>query len=415
MLLAIIVLASVIPLPSPAKAADSQLPHYLIVNRSRYEEYGARNPGMPFDKVVAYVNANVDLGFYSDITTVENPADINLLLNKNFALPMEYEPTDLVTMSDGKMLRSEAAAAFTELRNAGRNAGLTFVIRSAYRSYWAQRTTHSDFLARFSRESAERQSARPRHSEHELGLAVDVLQRYVSGALGSAHFESSREYAWLLEHGHEFGFILRYPSDMRDIHGYIYEPWHWRYVGTEIATAMFIEGISTFEEYYGRYLAPGVVAKQERERLEREERERARMVLPAPVGLDVFGDSFTVQTYLIENSNFIRLRDIAFILNGTDSQIALDYDSRANEIAVTSGRPYSPNGVELSGVPGELDSEIQTVTSMRINGALHSFEAYLVDGCNFIRLRDLGDALGLSISWDQAGRVIKIAQLSLSQ
>jgi hypothetical protein len=67
-------------------------------------------------------------------------------------------------------------------------------------------------------------------------------------------FERSRQFAWLVENAHEYGFILRYPLGYTEISGYIFEPWHWRYVGIPIATAMHNKEIISYEDFYGRYL-----------------------------------------------------------------------------------------------------------------------------------------------------------------
>jgi LAS superfamily LD-carboxypeptidase LdcB len=91
-------------------------------------------------------------------------------------------------------------------------------------------------------------------------LAIDILHRRKSSEerMSQVRFENTAEYAWLRENAHNYGFILRYPREYRHVHGYIFEPWHWRFVGVDIATAMKSEGITLYEEFYGRYLAPGV-------------------------------------------------------------------------------------------------------------------------------------------------------------
>ena len=239
---------------------EGALPYYLDANSARYEAFQERNPDMPFERVVALVNANADAGFYNEIEIVHNPTDVSVLLNQNFVLPPGFEPDDLEPIGGGKLLRSEAAAAFIEMRDAATQAGLNLVVASSYRTHGSQAASYNLILEGYGRESADRNVARPGHSEHQLGLAIDVFHRQISGAMTSARFQDTREYAWLLENGHMFGFILRYPREMRDILGYVYEPWHWRYVGVEIATYMHNEEIATFEEYYGMVLAPAVQA-----------------------------------------------------------------------------------------------------------------------------------------------------------
>ena len=377
--------------------AESQLAYYLDENSLRYKAYQAKNPNIPYEKVVAYVNANVDIGFYKEIEVVEDPNDISVLLNKNFILPSGHSPPDLVTTtSDGKQLRAEAAEAFEAMKAAARDNGFTLVIRSAYRNHWSQVASYNVFLERSGRESADRQSARPGHSEHQLGLAVDLAHKAgTTGPLGATGFSTSQAFYWLLEHGHEYGFILRYQNGLSNIHGFIYEPWHWRYVGVEIATRMRDESITSLEEYYGRYLAPGVIAKM----------EKARMIQPSLVAVNVDGKSCIMQSYFLDENNYFSIRDVAYILNGTEKQFDLRYDGK---ITLTSGLPYIPTGMEL------LNDAVATAPpdaqelEILIDGTLYTFTIYIIDGHNYIKIRDVGGALDFAITWDAMGQTIMI-------
>ena len=115
--------------------------------------------------------------------------------------------------------------------SAGENEGLKFVIQTAYRTYAKQK----EFF------EAGTTSAAPGTSEHNSGLAVDISN-------ASGYFEGSAEEAWLLEHAHEYGFILRYPEGKEDITGFDHEPWHFRYVGKEQAALIKESGLC-LEEY----------------------------------------------------------------------------------------------------------------------------------------------------------------------
>ena len=95
--------------------------------------------------------------------------------------------------------------------------------------------------------NADRYSARPGYSEHQTGLAVDINTT-------STSFEHSRQFKWLQKHAHEYGFILRYPKGKEWITGYAYEPWHYRYVGEDVAKIIYKEGI-TYEQYHAKYIA----------------------------------------------------------------------------------------------------------------------------------------------------------------
>jgi len=256
-LLAVYIIISVFSFPVNAAAAAEDHPHYLEENASRYEAYRAKNPGLPADIAIAYVNANVDKGFYNEIVTVADPKSVSVLVSKNFALPADYVPQDLVTVSGNYRLRAAAAEQFTAMKKDMNSKGYKIYVMSAYRTYQTQATKHNTAVKRYGLASADSQYARAGHSEHQTGLAVDILQKTGVRYMTQAKFQNSKEYAWLTENAHKYGFILRYPKDYTDIHGFIYEPWHWRFVGVDVATTMYNDGIVMLEEYYGRYLVPG--------------------------------------------------------------------------------------------------------------------------------------------------------------
>ena len=209
---------------------------------------------MPFDLAVAFVNAGVGLDRYSDIRFAPDPYCTAVFTNHNFALPPGWVPSDLVSIGGNHLLREAAAAHFVLMRDAMESEGLIVYVAHSFRSYYEQSYLFNRAVTLHGRASAERQFARPGHSEHNAGLAVDILHREPAGPLSTMNFQNSGEFQWLSQNAHQFGFILRYPEAYTHIHGFIFEPWHWRFVGIEIATAMHDSGINTFEEFFGRYL-----------------------------------------------------------------------------------------------------------------------------------------------------------------
>lgn len=157
-----------------------------------------------------------------------------LIANKTYALPSSYAPGDLLP---------EVYEAFYELQAAARSDGLSIYISSGYRSYDLQSSLYSRYCARDGQAAADRYSARPGHSEHQTGLAMDVNE--ISDA-----FIGTPEAIWLQDHAHEYGFIIRYMKDKEDITGYKYEPWHIRYLGVDVATEVYESGLC-LEEYLG--------------------------------------------------------------------------------------------------------------------------------------------------------------------
>jgi len=245
-----------------AMAESEEYPHFLELNAKRYEDYRSANPGLSFDLIIAYVNAFLDKEPYEDVQPVPDPYNINVLVNKMFNLPPDWAPDDMVDLGGRHMLREEAAENFLLMKEAMLEDGLNLVIIATHRSYNTQRNHYNNAVAAHGLASADAGFARPGHSEHQTGLAADILHRaHQGGLMMNQGFENSKQFTWLLDNAHNYGFILRYPQNYRNLSGFIFEPWHWRYVGIPVATAMYDKEIVLYEEFYGRYLAQGIQDK----------------------------------------------------------------------------------------------------------------------------------------------------------
>ncbi|MBQ1388924.1 MAG: D-alanyl-D-alanine carboxypeptidase family protein [Clostridia bacterium] len=177
-----------------------------------------------------------DEPIYSDV--VENIGGVYyvdgiLVVNKTYPLPDGYNPGGLT---------SQCRDAFEELRAGAREDGIDIYISSGFRSYETQRQLYNSYVNTYGRQSADTFSARAGYSEHQTGLAIDCN-------IVNSSFAGTKEAIWLEEHCHEYGFIIRYPQGKEWATGYIYEPWHIRYVGDN-AAAIAESGLS-LEEYYG--------------------------------------------------------------------------------------------------------------------------------------------------------------------
>lgn len=155
-----------------------------------------------------------------------------LLVNKRHPLPPSFGALD-----------PTAASALGELQAAALLEGYSIPTQSGFRTYNYQVTLYNNYVVRDGQEAADTYSARPGFSEHQTGLVFDV------GAIDN-NYGNTAEGIWLREHCHEYGFIIRYPLGKEDITGYMYEPWHIRYVGVAAATEIYQRGI-TLEEYLG--------------------------------------------------------------------------------------------------------------------------------------------------------------------
>ena len=221
------------------------LPNSRAALLDRYNAWAADHPADAPAEVVRQVNLDRDVSFYENIQIVTDPDSLTVLVNKNHALPSDYVP-QLETLGSGYgsgSLRPEAAQAFRAMADAARKDGVSLRGVSAYRSFQTQRSVYNRYLYYNSQAVVDTFSARPGSSEHQTGLALDINTANVQ-----AHFETTPAYDWLQKHCAEYGFMLRYLQGKEDITGYRFEPWHYRYVGTEIAKTCMERGI-TYEEY----------------------------------------------------------------------------------------------------------------------------------------------------------------------
>ena len=188
-------------------------------------------------------------GFYKNIKLIENPNDILVLVNKNNQLLSNFIPKDLESISlkysnKDKYLKKEAKIAFEKLSEDASNLGYRIVAVSAYRDYNYQNELFNYYVKGKGLNYALECSAKPGHSEHQTGLALDVE----GSNKDYDNFENSKEFIWMKNNAHKYGFILRYPKGKEHITGFKYEPWHYRYVGIEVAKYIY-ENNLTLEEY----------------------------------------------------------------------------------------------------------------------------------------------------------------------
>ncbi|MFC4828489.1 D-alanyl-D-alanine carboxypeptidase family protein [Agromyces aurantiacus] len=184
--------------------------------------------------------------------SIDDPMSIWVVVDKLRPLqPMDFEPPDLVSVpvphTWDPLLRAEASDAVVAMFAAARSeAGLSLASNSAYRSYAAQQNIY---------DGDDELTARPGYSEHQTGLVIDIGPESGTCSLDVC-FADTPEGQWLRDNAHRFGFILRYPADKQAVTGYQFEPWHFRYVGVDLAEEMHRTGVTTLEEFFGLPAAP---------------------------------------------------------------------------------------------------------------------------------------------------------------
>ncbi|WP_083664916.1 M15 family metallopeptidase [Kocuria sp. CNJ-770] len=185
---------------------------------------------------------------------LDDPASLSVVVNKRRPLvPPDWAPPVLEDV-EGHRLRPEAAAAARGMLAEARADGVPLRIVSGYRSWAQQQETYAGWVARKGQAAADDVSARPGHSEHQTGLALDVGEG--GGCDLQVCFADTAAAAWVAEHGPEHGFVVRYPWGEEAVTGYWYEPWHLRYLGPGPAQELVRSGAATLEEFAGLSPAP---------------------------------------------------------------------------------------------------------------------------------------------------------------
>lgn len=197
--------------------------------------------------------------------SLEDPASIWIIVNKHRPLiPSDYTPTDLVAPNmplrldannPEMQLRHEAATALKTMHDAAQAQGWKLQVSSAYRSYDYQKSLYASYVRQQGQAAADSQSARAGYSEHQTGLAVDIEPTSGECEVDPC-FADLPEGKWVAAHAYEYGFVVRYPKGKQKITGYIYEPWHLRYVGKALAAELHKQSSPTLEEFFGLGAAP---------------------------------------------------------------------------------------------------------------------------------------------------------------
>lgn len=220
----------------------------------RYLKY--YNPDkLDTETTITYVNIGLDNEYYTNILEISNQDDLLILVNKYHSLKKDYVPSDLETLNSkyGRgELRHDAKIAFEEMCDAAKKDNITLYGGSGYRSYNYQQNLYDRYVLLDGKEVADTYSARAGHSEHQTGLAMDIMGgnwQYISA--------KDKEYTWLIENSYKYGFILRYPKGKEEITGYMYEEWHYRYLGKETAKLVYESGLT-----YDEYVAKGLIDKK---------------------------------------------------------------------------------------------------------------------------------------------------------
>lgn len=231
---------------------------FIWKNYKQYKKYIKEVEMQPekvdYTDIVTKVNTKTNYKYYTHTKETNMDLEAAILVNKYYKLPDKYAPNDIVDIPtsyafSGNKIKKEVLEAFTEMANAAKKDNITLIINSGYRTYEYQKSIYDSYKKTGGEEYADSYAARPDYSEHQTGLALDI----VSYGMTMKNFADSDTYKWLIANCTDYGFILRYPKGKEKITGYEYESWHYRYVGKDLAKKIESSGI-TFDEYYAYYL-----------------------------------------------------------------------------------------------------------------------------------------------------------------
>ncbi|MFJ7827203.1 D-alanyl-D-alanine carboxypeptidase family protein [Psychrobacillus sp. NPDC096623] len=161
-----------------------------------------------------------------------------VIASKKYPLPADYAPGE----------SEEARAAFQEMAAEATLSGYELIAFSTYRSFDYQTKLYDRYVSNDGQAAADRYSARPGYSEHQTGLAFDIGELHFEQHFARESFGETEAGKWVAANAYKYGFIMRYPKGSEKITGYMYEPWHFRYVGKELSVQVY-EANETLEEF----------------------------------------------------------------------------------------------------------------------------------------------------------------------
>jgi D-alanyl-D-alanine carboxypeptidase len=233
----------------------SLLPVISVISSNNSQITAAKKD---FDKIEAkkrepvYINLPGSTEIRAIVENYSEPTSLWTLVNKSHPIASSYVPANLISpdllKSDTETLRKDTIQDLTAMFNSAKDEGVTLKIASAYRSYDYQNKIFSALAASVGTDKANQSIALPGQSEHQTGLALDIASSSSLCYIETC-FSGTSAGQWLAQNSYKFGFILRYPEGKEKLTQYIYEPWHFRYVGKDLAGAIYRSGLTLDEAW----------------------------------------------------------------------------------------------------------------------------------------------------------------------
>ena len=226
------------------KIVDS---NYLERYYKRYIAYRKEHSGFSDDTIITHVNIGLDKSDYTDAEKTNENDGILMIVNKHNVIIDDYEPKTIMYGDLKVKLVADMIDDFKNMAAAGKkyDKDINIFPVKGYITYGEQQSTYDISILEYGEKTLKTVS-KPGYSEYQTGLAIDICGN-------SENFKYTKEYSFLKEHAYEYGFILRYPIGKENITGFEFNPYHYRYVGKDVAKVIHDKDI-TFEEYYATYV-----------------------------------------------------------------------------------------------------------------------------------------------------------------
>jgi LAS superfamily LD-carboxypeptidase LdcB len=332
---------------------------------------------------------------------IPDPYSTSVLVNKYRPLSPNFVPYNLEKISKPysygtQKLTHYARLAFERLCADAKKYGYPIWAVSSYRDYKKQAEVYDSFLDPDDPSSVvtrELVAARPGYSEHQTGLAVDFSR--VDASVSSAATNK-----WIAKNAHKYGFIVRYPSGKEGVTGVTNEPWHLRYLGVKLATAVYYSNW-TYDEYYVREIDVPMKSA-----------DITAIGVTALRQITVDGTPYQLSVYSVLGDTYYKLRDIAVILNGTPVSFDVTWNSEAKRIDLLQGAAYSSEPVLGAFEAGHADIVTSVKPGMQSGDTVYDLSAYVAGGSNYFKLGDILAILGVTATEDElAGLVIDTVRI----